>query len=255
MVPKTGSRSLHLLAQCPGYVQYQRTRQNKTLADRQGTPNVVWMHSMAYRPCSIATLRDPCERIGSRFRHLKERYPPQRASQHWCKYSSTPACTTHWLHNATNLDSFVQLLGQHWPEIRDHNHMHEFSTKRHLVIAMPQSLWIGGWSRILCTPRITSELAPLARDIGACGTLDAPDCSCVSAKVTNRTDGRTATGTSDSRVGSAAGQRMGIDFSGRSYSYSQIDPEALALSPKRCAQTRQLYAGDAQLWTKLCGVR
>ena len=79
----------------------------------------VWMHSQPYRPCSLATLRDPCERISSIFRHLKERYPQRSTTQHYCKYLTlngtpgTPACTTHWLHNAINISTFVALLAEH----------------------------------------------------------------------------------------------------------------------------------------------
>ena len=139
MVPKTGSRSLLALANCPGYVRYRTTRK----ANGRKPPNKVWFHNMAYRDCSIATLRDPCERAVSIFRHLKERYPVSQAEPKYCKFNATPACPQHWLHNATTVDDFVSLLATHWAEIAAHPITDTYSSKRHLVVALPQYRWIG----------------------------------------------------------------------------------------------------------------
>ena len=254
MVPKTGSSTLHALAGCPNYMQN---------ADGSRLPmkeRHVWMHSQPYRPCSLATLRDPCERISSIFRHLKERYPQRSTTQHYCKYLTlngtpgTPACTTHWLHNATNISTFVELLAEHWSEILHHKLQDESSSKRHMVIAMPQHLWIGQYSRIVCTPQLTSDMPLLARELGGCAKEEAAEgrggsmsCACV-ANVT----AQAAKGTAGERNIGPQGQLQAHDWRGRHYDYAPWPPEQLALSTEGCAQTRALYKRDTQLWAKLC---
>ena len=240
MVPKTGSRALNTLAFCPRYRELANLTRAKLLDNR------VHMHSQLYIDCSLATLRDPCERLVSIFRHLKERYSPSRASSHWCRFRSTPACSTHWIHNASTVVKFVPLLRDNWAEIIGHSTKDEYSTKRHLIVAMPQYLWIGPLSRIICSQRLQQELPKLARTFGGCDP-DSCDCVDVKAPAANQTSPSGCTS-----INPVTGRLQGFDYGGRRYDLEALRPEELAHTDESCAQTRALYARDERLWRRSC---
>jgi hypothetical protein len=87
MVPKTGSRSLTEMQLCPRYVVARKERR-------------VHLHATTYLPCSLVSLREPCDRFRSIFRHLFELYH-RRTDPQYCNYiSQSPSCPTHWFHRA-----------------------------------------------------------------------------------------------------------------------------------------------------------
>ena len=245
MVPKTGSRALHTLAYCPRYLELANLTRAKLL--NQTILVRSHMHIQLYTKCSLATLRDPCERLVSIFRHLKERYSPSRSSSRWCKFTSTPACSTHWLHNASTVVKFVPLLRDNWGEIINHSTKDEFSTKRHLIVAMPQYLWIGPLSRVICSPRLQQELPSLAQTFGGC---DPEACDCVDVKAPAAANQTSPSGVTS--INPYTGRLQGFDYGGRMYDLEALRPEDLAHTDESCAQTRGLYARDEQLWRRSC---
>ena len=226
MVPKTGSRTLIKLNECPRY-------------HRRG---LIHLHATAYVPCSLATLREPCERVVSVFKHLYELYHGRTMSK-YCAHAASPSpvCPAHWFHRAAHVDDFVDLLAANWDEVLGHDMRNVVNSARHRVVAMPQYLWIGRLSHVVCTPRLADELPALARRHGCAHNATA--CACVDA-VTNAS-------AAPRPAGLGAAHDVPVDWRGRSTNASA--GEAMTnLSHRSCAATRQLYARDAHLWRALC---
>ena len=133
-VPKTGSSFASAVlseSNCCGRVQWR-------------------FHSHLYRPCSIATLREPCRRAVSSYAHLRTLYP------------------RHWPGAAADVNEYVEALAQHWNLVAYHNPSETTGLKHHLTLAMPQHLWIGNASRVICNERLTQELPAVFRSVGCC---------------------------------------------------------------------------------------
>ena len=251
MVPKTGSRSLIALGKCPSYRH----------SHSQGR---IHLHKTTYMPCTLATLREPCERVVSIFRHLKERYPKERTNDKYCMFhETTPACSKHWLHKADNVSAFVSLLEAHWSQLLHHCMTDMISSRRHILVAMPQHIWIGKYSRVTCTSELTAQMPNLVEEFGGCPRDNGTHpCAC-KAEVANAFANESRKGsvkdaTAQTQRGIAGDkieleETMVFDWAARRYPFKQMRPEQLAISPSVCEQTRALYQQDAQLWKTLCG--
>ena len=155
-VPKTGST--HFLFGL-------RSACNTSFVD------LLWDHqAIAADGCSrtsLATLREPCERLWSSYRHLKQAMTPSYSNTH-CRY--TPQrCAGHWVHGVTSADELVQEVRSRWREIlgyplslsrRTGSWARGFS--KHEVVLLPQALWLGNFSAVVCTPNIDLALPRLA---------------------------------------------------------------------------------------------
>lgn len=136
MVPKTGSSFLTEF--------YRKSDCCQRLSWR--------FHDTLYRPCSLATLREPCERAISSYAHLRSYYPG------------------HWP-NAPDVNHYVERLAQNWAHIANyaqHGHLARNSGDRNLILAIPQHFWIGNASRVLCSEDIDAELPSTFRALGCC---------------------------------------------------------------------------------------
>ena len=133
-VPKTGSSFLAALlkfSDCCGKIRYN-------------------FHNSLYKPCSLATLREPCERVLSSYAHLRTVYP------------------THWPGLAKTADEFVIQLEAHWSQISSHNVKATSGHQHHLILAVPQYWYIGNGTRVICTERLDEELPDVFRSLGCC---------------------------------------------------------------------------------------
>ena len=137
MVPKTGSEFLHfnMKKACP-YTPRANTR----------------FHTQLYSPCSVASLRDPCERLHSIFAHLKNKYPNKSMG-------------VEWIDNAHSVDEFAVAVRDHWSEVRNHNTRDARSKRRDLILLQPQYLWIGDLSYIVCQNRLFADILRFATEI------------------------------------------------------------------------------------------
>ena len=169
MVPKSGCESAVYYFGATICAPHQRHRGVGFGAGSKsgfGTPS----HYRFYEPCSIAQLREPCDRAVSVFRHLKCMYSLWRPSalQHgtmWCKRDivTRKRCENHWIHGVASADAFALALRDRWPSLLSLEHVDLF--ERHLIVAMPQSMYIGPRSWVLCTHRLETDLPDLARVI------------------------------------------------------------------------------------------
>jgi hypothetical protein len=230
MVPKAGSRTLVKLGNCTRY-QEERAKHRPR----------IHLHGVAYQPCTIASLREPCERAVSIFKHMYELYHG-RAKREYCTYAATPVCTTHWFHRATHVDEFAALLRDNFEEVLAHNMNDLRSSKRHRVVVMPQYLWLGGLSHVVCTPRLDEELPALASRFGC---VNGTKCACAEQFAT-------ALGARSEAVGSA--HDVAVDWAGHRTQHKAA-PAQLNLSQAGCAVIRDVYARDTELWQQLCARR
>ena len=137
MVPKTGSEFLHfnMKKACPS------------------TPRAnTRFHTQLYSQCSVASLRDPCERLHSIFAHLKNKYPNKSMG-------------VEWIDNAHSVDEFAVAVRDHWSEVRNHNTRDARSKRRDLILLQPQYLWIGDLSYIVCQNRLFADILRFATEL------------------------------------------------------------------------------------------
>ena len=251
MVPKTGSTLLT--------AAFSRSAKCNT-SGRFHTN----FHTQEYTPCSVATLRDPCERIVSQFEHLKNAYhassshgyhddplhcvapaprplegidmsrpppPISVANGTRAPWLYGPHCRSHWLHRTNKVDAFVQQLQLHWAsEILAVTPKKATSPGpiRHMVIALPQSLWLGNSSLIICNKRITSDLPRVANLFGCHVNLTL------------------AQALSDTK------HSVHLNVSGRTWPSNLRPPDWRNLSAEGCRDVRKLYAEDARLYDWHC---
>jgi hypothetical protein len=249
MVPKTGSRTLIQLGMCPRYQDWR----NPHRRDR------IHFHSEGYLPCSIATLREPCERIVSVYKHMYELYH-RRTVQSYCMYRPTPVCTTHWFHRATHVDEFVSLLRENWEEVLGHA-MHDVrGSARHMIVNMPQYLWFGRLSHVVCTPQLDAAMPVLAARYGC-----AKPCAQSSSTRAWASDGQFSgcalagrcmcgeqlTNLSSSSKSTASAHAAAKDWSGKPTPVRATDAQT-NLSRAACSAVRELYARDTELWRHAC---
>ena len=123
-------------------------------------------HSDWGTPCALSTLREPCDRALSIYHFLKKQY----TSHGECRGEKAAVCRSHWVHQAANFDEFVPLLKVHWSSVLGHIIVTR-GISRHLVLAMPQFLWIGQATRVLCTNRFSAEVNATAHDLGCGGSI------------------------------------------------------------------------------------
>lgn len=209
-------------------------------------------HWRFYTNCSIAIVREPCSRVASIYRHLKCMYskhasyareeasnfqtPDGYASLYsrrpvrqsctcvrptcrrppWCHRGYHQLCRQHWIHTTNSIDDFVLALRDRWADVLDLRRRHYFD--RHLTIALPQSMYIGPRSWVLCTEHLSSDLPVVAREL------------CPPA--INRTVAR-----------------LGHHLQSCSSIYNV---SRTALSAKGCSLVRQLYKHDYVLWQRHC---
>ena len=154
MVPKTG---------CESTIAYFDI--GRSCDDRRDTPidfgGQRRSHWRFYTPCSIANLREPCERIQSAFRHLHCMYSPFSI---WCaKPKYRKRCGAHWIHRIRTVDAFAQVLLEQKSSLFSLRNATYFD--RHITVTLPQSMYIGEQSWVLCTAQLQTELPALARVI------------------------------------------------------------------------------------------
>ena len=140
MVPKTGSSLTADFITRSGVSSGPSSRCNG---------RIQWhFHPTLYIPCSLATLREPCSRVTSIYAHLRERYPKS------------------WPGTAKTVNEFVVALHANWEEIHNRKISNWPAPDRHLVVAMPQYLWIGNASKVVCTERLDELLPATLREMG-----------------------------------------------------------------------------------------
>lgn len=105
-------------------------------------------HTQLYMPCSFVTLREPCSRAVSSYAHLRHVYPTRGPG------------------TAKTVNEYVIALQAHWSEILNRKITTWPAKDRHLVLAMPQHLWIGKASKVLCTDRLDELLPATLRGMG-----------------------------------------------------------------------------------------
>ena len=189
MVPKTGSSLLtefFKLCDCCGTVHWH-------------------MHGMLYTPCSLVTLREPCSRAVATYAHLRLVY------------------SSHWPGLAADVNEYVMELERHWSKIVHHHAKDTSGMSHHLVLAMPQYLWVGNASRVLCSSDLNQSLPSAFRSLGCC-----------------RVPNSTAQANALHRV------REGTKLS-RTLNASQAN-----MSSASCAAVRRLYWQDDLLYRRLC---
>jgi hypothetical protein len=163
LVPKTGSTSMGEMV--------------KVACKRLEAPHIrVWsshevVPSDTCHTASVAMLRDPCERLPSMYRHFEILWSLHRNAR----------LNRHWVQQAPNADVFVSLLRTHWQEVMG-NKILPFvvnngtvpkvgssfwlSAQKHDVTLMPQALWIGNLTVVLCVTRFEEEVSALFSAVG-----------------------------------------------------------------------------------------
>ena len=156
MVPKTGGTSM-------------------TAWSRSCAPMVkASFHNGLYTPCSIASMREPCSRARSAFGHLRAeclricnlRVPFNRStpgSLSSCAASEVTAC--HLSNHATFLE-YAKYLESHWQKAVMKMPLVVRDIRRVNVVVLPQYLWVGNASQIVCTERMDAELPKVAASVG-----------------------------------------------------------------------------------------
>ena len=147
-VPKTGGKLMNDVI-----VKSSRRREearliksgNRTYCDGRIQ---VHDHTQLYMPCSFVTLREPCSRVVSSYAHLRHVYPTRGPG------------------TAKTVNEYVVALQAHWSEILNRKITTWPAKDRHLVLAMPQHLWIGKASKVLCTDRLDELLPATLRGMG-----------------------------------------------------------------------------------------
>ena len=199
MVPKTGSSLTADFIKISGVASGPSSRCNG---------RIQWhFHPTLYTPCSLATLREPCSRIISIYAHLRERYPKS------------------WPGTAKTVNEFVVALHKHWREIHNRKISNWPAPDRHLVVAMPQYLWIGNASKVVCTERLDELLPATLREMGC-------------AAVPNSTA---------SVKGVAGTTNL---YTSKS---DQLSAKQANLSTASCIAVRKLYWQDWFLYQRQCG--
>lgn len=220
-------------------------------------------HAYTYRPCSIVSLRDPCERVVSQFVHIKESYgrgimgenaggdhgpckePELKAfagdgndGEHWNdkhRVNHTlyaPHCTNHWLHRVHTVEQFVEQLQMRWKsEIINLTPRDSAHRIRHMLVNLPQFWWIGKGSLIMCTPTLTRDL-PRYAELLNCSSL--------------------ATQLHDAQVEANWNHQAHINASHNAYPLAHRRPGWDTMSAETCRVVRTLYAKDAALWDANC---
>ena len=198
-------------------------------------PHLFFQHeappSDSCREASVATLREPCERFVSMYRQLETNFAYDTPL---CRYYKRE-CHMHFVHLASNVSDFVRLVRARWlsllgtPSISlDTMPPRGIGTSlllKHGILAVPQALWIGNYSVVLCVPSLTEEMARLHRELHCRGQTPA------SRAASNQTwlNVHAATdGTASSRY---------------------------TLSLAACAEVRKLYHQDTMLWERLCAAQ
>lgn len=256
MVPKTGSSVL-----TAAFAQGCRvTKGNQTITTAR-----IRFHNTLYVPCSVATLREPCERIVSQFEHLKARYsnPSVQGARHGCVPEPTPQawtptgephnnaamnrtrapgygpqCREHWLHRTPNVSVFISQLRARWrSEVLplDASNLGAHST-RHMIVLIPQHRWLGNGSLVVCSSQLSAQALTLARRLSCHGLTRT-----VMQNVQRAYDEtRHQTNTSGSLTPEAL-----WPLSSRMPGWNLLDQED-------CRTVRELYAEDTRWWTEQC---
>ena len=143
MAPKTGSEFLisSMKSACPS-----NPRANTKF------------HTKLYRPCSVVSLREPCERLHSTFAHLINKYP----SNNSCHSGGVFTCPTHWINHVQSVDDFAYAVRDHWDTIRAHDtrDMHSKQRKDYILL-QPQHIWVGNLSYVTCQNRLSDDVLAL----------------------------------------------------------------------------------------------
>ena len=143
MAPKTGSEFLisSMKSACPS---------NPHAATK--------FHTKLYRPCSVVSLRDPCERLHSTFAHLINKYP----SNNSCHSGGVFTCPTHWINHVQSVDEFAYAVRDHWDTIRAHDTRDMRSKQRKdYILLQPQHIWVGNLSYVTCQNRLSDDVLAL----------------------------------------------------------------------------------------------
>ena len=131
---------------------------------------------------------------------------------------------------------FALLLHANWREILSHDMDDLVSSARHRVVAMPQYLWVGNLSHVLCTSELDRKL-PHAAALFGCPNRAA--CNCTPAH--------------NHGPPGAAAHANPVDWKGAPTT-AALRPHQLNLSEAACSLVREhIYARDFELWKGICG--
>ena len=260
-VPKTGSTTL---------ASSLRGACNASVA------TVLFKHEMvasaSYDNPSIVSLREPCDRLISIFRHMRAAYDTGRSPV--CRHAAAK-CSRHWVHSAENADAFVALLQRHWHELlprrrpspsvvwpsaldADAAHRQNSVVSTPLMVALPQVLWVGNFSVVLCTHELDTQLVPLARQLGCLNDRAGQEGTAFRrfAPLDLHADGRSGRRVAHHNVAvvstSTADQQM---ISSKRTALDDTNDARFSLSAGACSIVRgSLYAQDHRLYSRMCGV-
>lgn len=231
-------------------------------------PTALWDHQAppinSCKEVGIATLREPCDRIVSIYRHLLEKYTPAPPAAH-CLISRAAGhtCRRHWVHQAETVDAFVGLLRQRWATVLGHPALtlihHRANTMdlfgKHITVAVPQAIYLSNnFTVVLCargsgdgmpsgSVGLRADLAELQRDLKCHGGSSILSDG-VGERVVNVMQG-------------GVSAPLLIDAGGRVNAAKTSEaggepPGKFVLSAAGCKATRELYSVDASLWQRVC---
>ena len=182
--------------------------------------STLWAHEV--RPAdtcdglSVTVIREPCERLVSQYRHFEILWGLKLKS--------------HWVRHAPDADAFVGLLRQHWSTIyanpllpfantSDGSLPRNYLTtgrEKHDVTLLPQALWVGNYTYVICLPQLASAMPALTASLRCRRRADF-----------NR-------------------------YANHEVDPSQAGGRKYTLSPGGCTATRELFRADAELWDRHC---
>ena len=215
---------------------------------------------------TLATLREPCDRFVSIYRQFESTYASDNAL---CSYYAG-LCRKHWLRKAKNVSDFFYLTRARWISIlgapsatlTDQHAGRGVDDKLYLpakysIHAMPQSLWIGNFTVVLCVTDGTGE-----RMVGNMWRHGGLRDEVVHVRHELKCRGKPS---SLLLVGNTSGHMFNAhkprsspvrDHADEAATGGVEEASRYTLSPAVCADIRALYDKDTALWETLrCGTR
>ena len=192
---------------------------------------------------TIATLREPCERFVSIFRQLEAAFAPETSM---CRYYRN-RCPRHWVNAASDVNHFASLTRERWvsmlgtPSISLDERLPSRNTTeslyallKHTALAVPQALYIGNYTAVLCVDStLSQQVVHLRREL---------HCRGQPSPLLQRPGERFNAHRARPGIGARNGDAPDGADGGARY----------VLTAQGCAEVRALYTTDVALWERLC---